>query len=57
MKYRNPPEDKTILAACSWHAAIAGAPTYTTINLGGSARKVRAQDFLLQGGGGVFANR
>lgn len=55
MKYRNPPEDRTILAACSWHTATAGAPTYTTINLGGSARKVRAQDFLRLGGGGVFA--
>jgi prepilin-type N-terminal cleavage/methylation domain-containing protein len=42
LKYKAPPSDTTVLTWCSHHAYTARVDTVTTINLAGTARKVRA---------------
>lgn len=49
LKYANPPADKTMLAWCTWHAAVAKVPTYTSITIAGNARKTDGKLILNHG--------
>lgn len=49
LKYGNPPDDKTLLAYCTWHAAVAKAGTAPAISNAGTAKKVSMR--LLQESG------
>lgn len=49
LKYENPPNDKTVLTYCYWHAAIAGANSAPAISLAGNAKKVPLAHTLLNG--------
>lgn len=49
LKYQNPPSDRTILTACTWHAITAHSNIVTSISLAGTAKKIDLKKFLLHG--------
>lgn len=54
LKYENPPSDKTMLAYCTWHYAIAGSATFPAISMAGTAKKIDYRKILSQGPGYYF---
>ncbi|MEP6756334.1 MAG: prepilin-type N-terminal cleavage/methylation domain-containing protein [Chthonomonadales bacterium] len=53
LKYKSPPDDRTILTYCTWHQTIAKTGTFPGINMGGSARKLNAS-LVLKLGASIF---
>lgn len=46
LKYDNPPSDKTLLVYCTWHTATNGSNTMPGISLGGTAKKLNAEQLV-----------
>ena len=46
LKYANPPDDKTMLTYCSWHALIAHSGSAPCISMGGTAKKLDLKQVL-----------
>jgi prepilin-type N-terminal cleavage/methylation domain-containing protein len=46
LKYANPPDDKTLLAYCTWHARTAKTGSVTSISNAGSAKKLNLKQML-----------
>jgi prepilin-type N-terminal cleavage/methylation domain-containing protein len=49
LKYTNPPDDKTLLAYCTWHARIAKTNTVPCISNAGTAKKLDLKQMLEYG--------
>jgi len=49
LKYPNPPDDKTIVTYCSWHAALAKKDKCPTINMAGKASMAPVGDLFTHG--------
>jgi prepilin-type N-terminal cleavage/methylation domain-containing protein len=46
LKYSNPPDDKTLLAYCTWHSRTAKTSNVTSISNGGTAKKLNLKQVL-----------
>jgi len=55
LKYENPPNDKTILTYCTWHAAVAGNTSTPAVALAGNAKKYDLGQIVRHGAN--FLNR
>ena len=49
LKYKAPPDDKTILTYCTWHHAVANTGSFPSISLAGTAKKLNASSVLKAG--------
>ena len=53
LKYANPPDDRTLLTYCTWHAATAHTNSIPVITMGGTAKKTTV-DLILKFGPNLF---
>jgi len=46
LKYKNPPDDKTLLTVCTYHHAVTGSGSVPAVSMSGTAKKLPIQQYI-----------